>query len=402
MTSLSVFGIFILTALIFTVRDGETNDDMATLVNQFLSCRKEENNGGIQRCNKCFDQVVAGSMRLLGTCNDNFAKFQGSCQNTEALLGINNALLYSLKSYHEAILSMYQCRDEAEHCKCKEHLTDMLIGSLSSCNEAIAKSYKCKIYPVNENEPYCTQLKRMEPNAQSGLYTFKTNRKKEVKAHCLMNENIHQCNESRIWTSVTHFETECPKGFSIYENAIKGCGRPRNTSTGSCSSVQYKAHNMTYSHVCGIVNGYQYGSPDALSGFNRSLSIDDPYVDGISITHGTSPRQHIWTYMAAYSERQRVCPCFGTNRTVPNFIGDYYSCESGNSNLVADINMLYTEDTLWDACLCRYDEVPCCKKGSFNVALPKTTSDDIELRVCADEGTDNEDVPFTSVGIFIS
>ena len=30
---------------------------------------------------------------------------------------------------------------------------------------------------------------------------------------------------------------------------------------------------------------------------NPSLTIDDLYVDGVSITYGSAPRRHIWTYV---------------------------------------------------------------------------------------------------------
>ena len=62
-----------------------------------------------------------------------------------------------------------------------------------------------------------------------------------------------------------------------------------------------------YSKVCGQVRGYQY---DLLLAFypynlNTNLTIDDAYVDGLSITlvrrglttitYGNTTRKHIWT-----------------------------------------------------------------------------------------------------------
>jgi len=43
----------------------------------------------------------------------------------------------------------------------------------------------------------------------------------------------------------------------------------------------------------------------------QSRTIDDVYVDGISLTHGSSPRQHIWTFANALDEvrsQEWVCP----------------------------------------------------------------------------------------------
>ncbi len=42
---------------------------------------------------------------------------------------------------------------------------------------------------------------------------------------------------------------------------------------------------------------YLVGSPDAFHG--PMSSIDESYVDGLSITHG-SPRQHVWTFAASH------------------------------------------------------------------------------------------------------
>ncbi len=66
--------------------------------------------------------------------------------------------------------------------------------------------------------------------------------------------------------------------------------------------------------VCGRIIAYQCSSPDAFLPyfFNRSVSIDDGYVDGVSLTHGQSPRQHIWTFANAVDETQvgfSVCSC---------------------------------------------------------------------------------------------
>ena len=50
--------------------------------------------------------------------------------------------------------------------------------------------------------------------------------------------------------------------------------------------------------------------------------------------HGTSPRKHIWTFVAAVHEdnsgSKLVCPCTNTRNSpppeVPDFVGDDYFC----------------------------------------------------------------------------
>ena len=34
----------------------------------------------------------------------------------------------------------------------------------------------------------------------------------------------------------------------------------------------------------------------------HNITIDSSYVDGVSLTHGQTPRKHIWTFAAAHDE----------------------------------------------------------------------------------------------------
>ena len=49
-------------------------------------------------------------------------------------------------------------------------------------------------------------------------------------------------------------------------------------------------------------------------------------------------------------------------------------------------------------------EQPCCNRAGmpwFQRSLEYTTTDYVELRVCGNEGTSNEDIPFSHVEIYI-
>ena len=61
------------------------------------------------------------------------------------------------------------------------------------------------------------------------------------------------------------------------------------------------------------------------------------YVDGISLTHGSSPRSHIWTFAVAWDETRSdysVCPCTKTDTTyrgvIPPFLEMDYFCATGS------------------------------------------------------------------------
>ena len=89
---------------------------------------------------------------------------------------------------------------------------------------------------------------------------------------------------------------------------------------------------------------------------------------------------------------------------VPSFIGSHYYCESGRNG--TDLStILYTDDPLWDGQDCKNLERPCCQASMipwFHRDYGSTTTTDyIDLRVCGDEGTNNEDVPVGFYEIYI-
>ena len=164
-------------------------------------------------------------------------------------------------------------------------------------------------------------------------------------------------------------------GGSILLNDIRACGRPVNTR-GSCAAILYLT-GLTYSRVCGRVIGYNFGTPNAFG------QHGDPHIinfDGMNITR-EAQHDHIWSYVAGYSPSD--CPCSTDSAaSPPQYIGDCYYCESGNAN-----------DPLWNGQHC---EGTCCNDTMtppwFSVQLPAPSTDMIEVSICADEGTHNEDV----------
>ena len=75
------------------------------------------------------------------------------------------------------------------------------------------------------------------------------------------------------------------------------------------------------------------GNPDGFFQF-YVRSLDQGYMDGVSITHG-QPRHHIWSYAAGAFETTNAhssCPCsIAQGSRPPGFIGNNsYYCESGS------------------------------------------------------------------------
>ena len=174
-------------------------------------------------------------------------------------------------------------------------------------------------------------------------------------------------------------------------------------------STIFQTYGVEYSNVCGRVIGYQDKSPDAF-GQIRETTIDSNYVDGVSLTHGQSLRQHIWTFAGAVDESPRhidsICPCtrpdISYTGTIPSFVGQDYFCDTGSRGAFQFV--FYPDDPLWNGQGCG-DISTCCEFNNppwFCKQLPQPTTDDIELRICGNQSVEgDEDTPIEQVEIYI-
>ena len=219
------------------------------------------------------------------------------------------------------------------------------------------------------------------------------------------------CNSTGGWMRVanlnmTDTNQHCPSGFRLITSPKRTCGTPGS----SCVSTTFPLNGVKYSKVCGKIIGYQYGSPDAFGSYylNIGPTIDSVYVDGVSLTHGQTPRKHIWTFAAALDETRSdkdVCPCTKTNTPytgqVPPFIGQDYFCDSGSR--YSWQSQFYSADPLWDGSGCGSTS-SCCGFNNppwFCKQLPQPTSDDIEMRVCLNGPSFEEDIALEVVDLFV-
>ena len=144
--------------------------------------------------------------------------------------------------------------------------------------------------------------------------------------------------------------------------------------------------------MCGRIIGYQVGSPDGLNQYHGMISLNQGYMDGVSITYGY-PHHHIWSYVAgAYETRPTPSSCPPAQGAEPHkFIGSNHYLESGYpSNTFIPLEV-FTSDPLLDG-------EQCCSSTTkslpwFSVQLPTNTIDRIEVRIYSDESTENEDTP---------
>lgn len=219
------------------------------------------------------------------------------------------------------------------------------------------------------------------------------------------------CNNTGNWMRVANLNMtdptqECPPEFHEITTPRRTCGRPDNVRTG-CVSTTFPVNSIPYSRVCGKVRGYQLSAPLAFGphSYQGQATIDHPYVDGFSITHG-SPRNHIWTFAAAadewYGSDINRCPCIRPDQTypgtIPPFVGQDYFCETGSRERWRAL--FYTEDPLWDGQGCGSASTCCNHPLYFCKQLPQPTTDSIELRLCGSDHS-GEDSPLEIVEIYV-
>ena len=147
---------------------------------------------------------------------------------------------------------------------------------------------------------------------QAGLESFKSDIKMLLNTslqRAAINDYCGPGQWHRVaFINMTDPQQNCPVEWQEYRaNTSRGCGR-----VATCSRKMFSISRQ-YSKVCGRIIAYQLASTDAFQSGNGS--IDGAYVDGVSVTYGSSPRNHIWTFAGGWSEISHPnsnihnCPC---------------------------------------------------------------------------------------------
>ena len=202
---------------------------------------------------------------------------------------------------------------------------------------------------------------------------------------------------------------QCPDSWREYsQDSVRVCGR-QESDIGSCSSVDYSPDGLEYTHICGRIIGYQFATPDGYSSSHEYITltpgneINELYVDGVSVTYGNL-RQHIWTLYGAVREGVDGCCAPSPDTQPPSFVKQNYFCDTGNPTNKGWSNTFFTTYPLWDNDANCPSNATCCAPHSgpwFNTTLIDATTEDIEIRICGDERTSNEDTPLELIEIYV-
>ena len=256
-------------------------------------------------------------------------------------------------------------------------------------------------YPANS----CVDINQ---GLQSGHYWLNVTNEPQL-VYCSLNEN-RCCNESDgKWMRIAYLNmsdpsAQCPDGWREVQSPIRTCRRQNSTDITGINSVNYTSYGIPYSRVCGRIIAYQFGTPEGFLGHinQNQRTLDDAYVDGISITFG-HPRNHIWTF-AATRNGQDYCPCITSGNAAPLFVNRDHFCEVGIRNSDGTI---ITNNPLWDGQGCASSSA-CCEFNNppwFCKQLNQTTTEDIEIRIMDNAvgrfSLEDEDTPVQFFEIYI-
>ena len=217
-----------------------------------------------------------------------------------------------------------------------------------------------------------------------------------------------------VYIDMTNASHSCPANSGWQEamlNGMRVCQRA-DSSVNKCGEATFVVDSDligNYSRICGKVIAYKYGTTEAFGKVRaEGTGLEEEYVDGVSITYGRNPRRHIWTFAAGktypQSPDERLyyeCPCdsIDTPSNV-SFVGNNYFCENGGADLTDRLN---SDNALWDGQGCSSNSL-CCNFNEppyFMATLDNPTCDDIDVRICASDGSELEGTPIQVIELYV-
>ena len=206
----------------------------------------------------------------------------------------------------------------------------------------------------------CQAIRMLQPSFTSGYYWVRSSNGSSVHVYCDMTMSCGSVTGGLTRVAVLNNKTRqqlCTDDFST-TNENTRC--VRSTEDAGCSNIVFPVMNIPYSYICGTVQAFWFDSPDGFTGSKRpSRTIDDNYVDGISLTYGTSNKTHIWTFIADGAGSNQNCP-----HLVPAYVGSDYTCLNPVSSCTSSSSSCYSP---------------------FFRPLRQPVTEDIELRLCRDQ-----------------
>ena len=298
-------------------------------------------------------EVLASKVSLL---TDELYQYQDDINRT--ILNITNVTNSQLELVSK----------EFEH-----HIANVTINIDTQINNFVKKVLKdiMALHTFNS----CEELENLSLLFPAGMYRIRSSNCSFILNYCNSSIAFLCGGVPGQWRRVAYLNTDenqvtCTVVFEIRNDTTSNpplCRR-MDTSAG-CSSVIYPSNGMSYSQVCGTVQIHQQETPDGFQSHNDQIlrnnqSVNQNYVDGVSLTHGTNPnRNHIWTFTAAIkigpdTDRYTIC-----DSNKPFYIGTNFTCTAENC-----IDWQCLNNVIWT------DGLPCARNETFYRQLSESTT----------------------------
>ena len=235
---------------------------------------------------------------------------------------LENCLNYSFNEASSNVLSKLE--------NTRQQISSEIVNTINATQSSVdnlATSIANSIQAKYEFES-CTNINMFSLPFRTGEYLIRTSDNNVTRMNC----TLYTCDGvSGGWKRVAYLDVNdpsasaCPNGLQRRDSPLSCI---KTATGGGCSAVTY-AINDNYKCIFGRINALQVGTPDGFQTFGESRpatpTINDNYVDGVSLTHGSNPRTHIWTYAATTPS----CTTCSTN--FPVFLdSSQYTCDANS------------------------------------------------------------------------
>ena len=141
------------------------------------------------------------------------------------------------------------------------------------------------------------------------------------------------------------------------------------------------------------ISALAFGAPDAFNTTASNLTLNDVYVDGISVTAG-NPRVHVLSLATGINAAGSQCPC-NSGAQPKAFTGTNVVCDEATGTPPWN-----EDDPMFDF---EADAQDCSPLASdpIDVVLAAPVSGAVEVRIMTDEPPTNEDIALLKLAIFV-